>query len=132
MSDLLLHHAQPIEAALVLATDEPQALARFYAALVDGSAVPGFSGSHWRVPLPGMGWLELYRPSRQRPVARGRGRLALCLKQQGDGEALQRWMQQAIALGAQRLDGPRQEPFGSEAWLLDPEGNGLLLLVSAS
>ena len=24
---------------------------------------------------------------------------------------------------------PRQEPFGAEAWLLDPEGNRLLLLV---
>jgi hypothetical protein len=26
-------------------------------------------------------------------------------------------------------DPPRQEPFGAEAWLLDPEGNRLLLLV---
>jgi hypothetical protein len=30
------------------------------------------------------------------------------------------------------LDGPRQEPFGWEAWLADPEGNWLLLLVLAS
>jgi hypothetical protein len=26
-------------------------------------------------------------------------------------------------------DPPRQEPFGAEAWLLDPEENRLLLLV---
>ncbi|MEB3354768.1 MAG: hypothetical protein VKM34_11145 [Cyanobacteriota bacterium] len=36
----------------------------------------------------------------------------------------------ALALGASLLDPPRQEPFGAEAWLLDPEGNRLLLLVS--
>jgi hypothetical protein len=26
-------------------------------------------------------------------------------------------------------DPPRLEPFGAEAWLLDPEGNRLLLLM---
>ena len=41
-------------------------------------------------------------------------------------------MEQALALGAQRLEAPRQEAFGCEVWLLDPEGNGLLLLVSGS
>ncbi len=37
----------------------------------------------------------------------------------------------AIALGAALADAPRQESFGAEAWLLDPEGNRLLLLVLA-
>ncbi|MFZ9945735.1 MAG: VOC family protein [Vulcanococcus sp.] len=132
MSDPVPEAAQPITAALVLAADEPQQLAAFYAGLVDGLAVPGFSGSHWRVHLPAMGWLELYRPSRERPVVPGRGRLAICLKRQGDGPSLEGWMQHAIALGAQPLEEARQEPFGCEAWLLDPEGNGLLLLVSPS
>jgi hypothetical protein len=27
-------------------------------------------------------------------------------------------------------EGPRQEPFGWEAWLRDPEGNRVLLVVS--
>ena len=42
------------------------------------------------------------------------------------------WIEQAIGLGAQRLDAPRQEAFGSEVWLLDPEDNALLLLVRDS
>ncbi len=37
----------------------------------------------------------------------------------------------ATGLGATLLDPPRGEPFGAEAWLLDPEGNRLLLLVLA-
>lgn len=130
MTDPLIDARPASSAALVLAADSPQALAAFYAALVGASAEPGLSASHWRVPLPELGWLELYRPSRQRPVAPGRGRLAVCLKRQGDGTDLVQWQQQALALGAQRLEEPRQEPFGSEVWLLDPEGNALLLLVS--
>ncbi len=35
----------------------------------------------------------------------------------------------ALELGASVQDPPRQEPFGAEAWLVDPEGNRLLLLV---
>ena len=38
-------------------------------------------------------------------------------------------MEQALELGASVKDLPRQEPFGAEAWLLDPEGNRLLRLV---
>jgi hypothetical protein len=42
---------------------------------------------------------------------------------------LNSWIEEALKLGASVGDPPRQEPFGAEAWLLDPEGNRLLLLV---
>ena len=42
---------------------------------------------------------------------------------------LNTWIEEALELGASVGDPPRQEPFGAEAWLLDPEGNRLLLLV---
>jgi predicted enzyme related to lactoylglutathione lyase len=42
---------------------------------------------------------------------------------------LDAWISRALELGATAADPPRQEPFGAEAWLLDPEGNRLLLLV---
>jgi hypothetical protein len=42
---------------------------------------------------------------------------------------LHAWIAMALELGASVEDPPRQEPFGAEAWLLDPEGNRLLLLV---
>jgi catechol-2,3-dioxygenase len=124
--------SEGVEVALVLAADDPVALAAFYAALVDVEPMPGFSATHWRVALPGAGWLELYRPSRARPQPPQRGRLAVCLRRRGHASALEQWLHQAISLGAQQLDTPRAEAFGSEVWLLDPEGNGLLLLVSDS
>ena len=66
-----------ISSSLVLAADDPAALAQFYGALA----------------------------------------------------VLQAWISTALELGASVGDPPRQEPFGAEAWLLDPEGNRLLLLV---
>jgi hypothetical protein len=59
--------------------------------------------------------------------------LALCLQRQtkGKGEVavLNDWIETALGLGASLLEPLRREPFGTEAWLLDPEGNRLLLLV---
>ncbi|MCS5704986.1 VOC family protein [Synechococcus sp. FGCU-3] len=123
-----------ISSSLVLAADDPAALVQFYGALLGVEPQPGLSSTHWRVAWPaGGGWLEVYSPSRNRPQPRQQGRLALCLQRQADGPGalavLQAWISMALELGATVDDPPRQEPFGAEAWLLDPEGNRLLLLV---
>lgn len=39
------------------------------------------------------------------------------------------WITAALNLGASLQEPSRQESFGAEAWLLDPEDNRLLLLV---
>ena len=119
---------------LVLAADDPERLAAFYGALLGTDPQRGFSSSHWRLVGPGERRLEIYAPSRQRPRPPGEGRLALCFSRPA-GEApplqvLQDWLAVVLALGAVAVEPPRQEPFGAEAWLTDPEGNRLLLLVS--
>jgi len=119
--------------SLVLAADDPAGLARFYGALLAVEPQPGLSASHWRLAWPAGGWLELYAPSSQRPQRRQPGRLALCLQRHaGDAAAvavLEGWIHDCVGLGACLQEPPRQETFGAEAWLLDPEGNRLLLLV---
>lgn len=42
---------------------------------------------------------------------------------------LNTWISAALGLGASLHESPREESFGAEAWLLDPEGKRLLLLV---
>ena len=122
-----------ITGSLVLAADDSAALARFYGALLHVEPQPGLSGAHWRVPWPAGDWLEVYAPSRSRPQPRRHGRLALCLQRRADATGplavLHAWICTAQELGASVEDPPRQEPFGVEAWLLDPEGNRLLLLM---
>ena len=125
--------AMGMTGSIVLAADDPAALARFYGGLLEVEPQPGLSPSHWRLPWPAGGWLEVYGPSRSRPQPRQQGRLALCLQRQADGTGtvalLNAWITTALLLGASALDPARQESFGAEAWLLDPEGNRLLLLV---
>ena len=126
-----------LSSSLVLAADNPSALARFYADLLAVDPLQGLGASHWRVPWPAGGFLEIYAPSQSRPQERQPGRLATCLQRSVAGSnnheaamaLLQAWLASAIGLGASLLDGPRQEAFGVEAWLLDPEANRLLLLV---
>ena len=120
-------------ASIVLAADEPASLAQFYGALLDVEPELGLSSTHWRIRWPAGGWLEIYAPSKSRPQPRRQGRLALCLQRQAEGMEtlvlLNSWITSALALGASVQDPPRQEPFGAEAWLMDPEDNRLLLLV---
>ena len=66
--------------SIVLAADQPAALARFYGALLGVELQPGLSSTHWRLPWPAGAWLEVYAPSRMRPQPRQQGRLALCLQ----------------------------------------------------
>jgi len=117
----------------VLAADNPAALARFYGALLVVEPQPGISSTHWRIRWPPGGWLEVYTPSRSRPQPRQQSRLALCLQRQAEVTAslalLKSWITTALDLGASGQDRPRQEAFGAEVWLLDPEDNRLLLLV---
>lgn len=117
----------------MLAADDPAALAGFYGELLQVEAAQGWGPGHWRVPWPPGGWLEIYAPSRSRPLPRHPGRLALCLQRtasQDDALAvLTARIAAAIEAGASSAESPRLEAFGAEAWLQDPEGNRLLLLV---
>jgi hypothetical protein len=73
-----------ITSSLVLAADDPASQARFYGALLKVKPQSGLSSTHWRVPWPAGGWLELYAPSRSRPQPRQPGRLALCLQRKAE------------------------------------------------
>ena len=116
-----------------MAAEDPAALAHFYGALLQLEPQAGLNVNHWRLPWPVGSWLEIYLPSRSRSQLRQQGRLGLCLQSKADGSAaltlLNLWIAKALGLGASLQEPPRQEPFGAEAWLLDPEGNRLLLLV---
>lgn len=56
--------AMGISGSIVLAADDPAALARFYEALLEVQPQPGLRATHWRVPWPAGGWLEIYAPPR--------------------------------------------------------------------
>ncbi len=116
----------------VLAAEDSLRLARFYSELFQATLLPGVAKHHCIVQFSDGTRLEIYRPSRQRPFPlRGRA-LAPCLKLPPSQEPLpelQRLLSNALQRGGSLLDEARLEPFGAEAWVHDPEGNPLLLLV---
>jgi predicted enzyme related to lactoylglutathione lyase len=106
----------------VLASEAPAALARFYSQLLN---VPvEIKGSVQQLTLSQGQQLVIYQPSSQRPQPAQHGRLALCLPSAN----LESSLEQALAQGARALEAIRQESFGREVWIEDPEGNRLLLL----
>ena len=114
-----------------LAAEDPQRLASFYAALLERPQQEGFSKSHCVVDLAGGGRLEIYSPSRQRPFPlRGRA-MAPCLRLASSDvplEDLQHQLPAWLTLGASLIEPARQEAFGAEVWLADPEGNPVLVV----
>ena len=120
--------------SLVLAADDPAALASFYGALLEVEPLPGLSSTNCG-GCPGRpvgAWSSMPHQGAG-PKPRQQGRLALCLQRPSAGaapmERLKDWINEALGLCAAVLDPPRLEAFGAEAWLMDPEGNRLLLLV---
>ena len=88
---------------------------------------------HWIVPLPAQGTLQIYTPSRGRPWPAIGSALAPCLQRRVQTDPLQElqaWHQHVIDLGGRSSEEPRQESFGAECWLEDPEGQRFLLLVT--
>ncbi|MAR06712.1 MAG: glyoxalase/bleomycin resistance/dioxygenase family protein [Cyanobium sp. NAT70] len=115
-----------------MASHQPSRLASFYAELLGVQASEGLNQWHWLIPLAEGISMEIYRPSRSRPFPE-RGRcLAPCLRLQASGEPLlllQSMIPDLLNRGASVLEPPRQERFGAETWIHDPEGNAVLLVV---
>ena len=121
-----------IQISWVLAAEDSARLATFYSELFQAKLNPGVAEHHCIVQFSNGTELEIYRPSRRRSFpARGRA-LAPCLRLPPSQEPLpelQRLLSNALQRGGSILEEARLEPFGAEAWIHDPEGNPLLLLV---
>ena len=86
----------------VLAANNPQSLAEFYAEALGCSCRVGLSDQHWMVSLPTGGTLQIYRPSRQRPWPVRGAALAPCFQRIGTDHPeteLGCWIEQLEALG---------------------------------
>jgi hypothetical protein len=55
--------AMGMTGSIVLAADDPAALARFYGGLLEVEPQPGLSPSHWRLPWPAGGVRAIAQPA---------------------------------------------------------------------
>ena len=99
--------AEKASLSWVLAANNPQSLAEFYAKALGCSCRAGLSDQHWMVSLPTGGTLQIYCPSRQRPWPVRGAALSPCFQRIGTDHPeteLGGWIQQLEALGARRRE----------------------------
>ena len=116
----------------VLAAEDPNRLGRFYSELFQAELLPGVADHHHIVQFSDGTRLEIYRPSSKRPFPKRGRALGPCLRLSPSRDPLperQRLVSTVLQQGGSPAEDARVEPFGAEAWIHDPEGNSLLLLV---
>ena len=121
-----------IQISWVLAAEDSARLATFYSELFQATLKPGLAEHHCIVQFSDGTRLEVYRPSSKRPFPKRGRALAPCLRFSPSLDPLpelQQLVTTALQQGGSLLEDARIEPFGAEAWINDPEGNPLLLLV---
>ncbi len=118
--------------SLVLASDDPLKLAEFYRLAVNGTLLQGLSGNHWIISCSNCMQIQIYKPSKCKDLLIKGNSMHLCLSSNPSFSPLQEiheWAKDLEKLGARIVEKARNETFGAEIKLLDPEGNYLLLLV---
>ncbi|GCE65499.1 glyoxalase/bleomycin resistance/dioxygenase family protein [cyanobiont of Ornithocercus magnificus] len=127
---LITNPVQPL-LGWVLAARDPEKLAHFYAVVFDARCEPGVNSLHWRVCSPLLE-LDIYRPSRQYTLTNRGCAFAPCLRFAPSNTPdieLQHQLDRLLQHGVSIVKPSCQREFGTEAWVADPEGNGILLLV---
>ena len=116
----------------VIASDNPQKLSLFYASLLKAEICEGLSANHWLVSTEKGLKINIYKPSRKHQQFVYGARLSICfeaLSSLNPNKDIDEWIIKCLNLGAQISSGPFSESFGTEAWMIDPEGNYFLLFV---
>tara|TARA_Y100001968_G_C19272781_1_gene675121 strand:+ start:361 stop:741 length:381 start_codon:yes stop_codon:yes gene_type:complete len=121
------------EISWVLGSDDPKKLAEFYALAMDSEIQPGLSSKHWIVVHPNGIKIQIYSPSSKKiTFPKGRN-FAPCLYRKSLRNpvvTIQEWVSDLISIGASVSENIKKEPFGYEIWMMDPENNHFLLIVS--
>ncbi len=121
------------QASLLIPSDEPHKLAKFYSLLLNTSICQGFTGNDFLIKNDFSLPIQIFKPSKERSSNCNYLRsISICFQRKAclsPLTVLEGWIQEIITLGAELTDGPRLESFGAEAWMSDVEGNKILLFV---
>ncbi len=121
------------QATISLSSLRPSRLANFYEMLMKGSKCEGFTSNDFLLnhdySLP----IHFYKSSSKSAFSSEEiSSISLCFQREASKTPLldiQDWIKELSVLGARLFEGPRVEPFGTEAWLLDIEDNKFLIFV---
>ena len=116
----------------VIASENPKELSAFYAKINSDKATKGFNSTHYFISLSNRSKIHFYRPNKNHEWQREGNSTSLCFQREpcaNPSTILQVWTSEILKIGGSAMGLPKLANFGSEQWMLDPEGNQFLILV---
>ena len=116
----------------VIASKNPKELSGFYAKINSDKVNKGFNETHYFISLSNRSKIHFYRPNENHEWRRKGNSTSLCFQREpseNPSEVIERWIYEIAKTGGSSIGIPKLANFGSEQWMLDPEGNQFLILV---
>ena len=116
----------------VIASENPKELSEFYAKINADKVNKGFNATHYFISLSNRSKIHFFRPNENYEWQRKGNSTSLCFQREPCEEPskiIKSWTYEITKLGGSAIGIPKLANFGSEQWMLDPEGNQFLILV---
>ena len=116
----------------VIASENPKELSGFYAKINSDKANKGFNSTHYFISLSNRSKIHFYRPNENHEWHRKGNSTSLCFQgepSKDPAKIIESWTSEILKIGGSVMGLSKLAKFGSEQWMLDPEGNQFLILV---
>ena len=116
----------------VIASKNPKELSGFYAKINSDKANKGFNSTHYFISLSNRSQIHFYEPNENHEWQRKGNSTSLCFQREpceDPSKIIECWTSEILKIGGSSMGIPKLAKFGSEQWMLDPEGNQFLILV---
>jgi len=116
----------------VISSENPKELSDFYAKINSDKVTRGFNSTHYFISLSNRSKIHFYRPNENHEWKREGNSTSLCFQSEPSEEPskiIEIWKCEILKIGGSVMGMSKLANFGSEQWMLDPEGNQFLILV---
>ena len=116
----------------VIASENPKELSAFYATINSDKVTKCFNSTHYFISLSDRSKIHFYRPNENHEWQRKGNSTSLCFQGEPSEDPvtiIERWTAEILKIGGTSMGIKKLASFGSEQWMLDPEGNQFLILV---
>ena len=116
----------------VIASKNPKELTEFYAKINSDKVNKGFNATHYFISLSSRSKIHFYKPNKNHKWQRKGNSTSLCFEgepSKDPSKMIESWTSEILQIGGFAMGNQKLANFGSEQWLLDPEGNKFLILV---
>ena len=114
----------------VIASKNPKELSGFYSKINSYKVNKGFNATHYFISLSNRSEIHFYRPKDNHEWQRKGNSTSLCFQRKpskDQAKTIERWISEILQLGGKVMGISKMAKFGSEQWMLDPEGNKFLI-----